>query len=145
MGESSSLELSSQRRTTTRLCAPSLFCRPAGGDDSNRGGWRHRGGGGARGAKTAEQKVRIDLSVDGVLIETRPAMTDKVGRFVVQFLSRDRPSVAARLVGLDAEITESSVLDLAFQRQIIYASVLAPADSNVVHYQYPRSDPGIPK
>lgn len=99
---------------------------------------------------TADQKVRVDLSIGQQLVMVTPATTDRRGRFTAGFKLRrdDNPSVvnAVTLGGLHpAEIlgtlaSRTTILD--FQAHIVNATVLAQADSNVVYYKYTETDTG---
>jgi len=91
---------------------------------------------------TADQQLRIDLSVEGKLFESRKATTDNGGKFVAQFLGQyGGRSVELPTSKSKPHSVENSVWNLAFQGHIINASVLAPADSNVVHYRYTPLNP----
>jgi hypothetical protein len=69
-----------------------------------------------------------------------PTVTDKRGAFVATFKIRGNddghgPSVRTSLVDSPLEISQiSNTFLLAFQAHIVNASVLAQADSSVIHY-----------
>ena len=85
---------------------------------------------------TDAQAVRVDTSWEDGLVDTQSVMTDKAGAFTATFgFSRDGGNSLA------------TTINLTFQAHIIYATVLAPSDSKVVHYiaTVGPTDPGPPK
>lgn len=99
-----------------------------------------------------KQNVRVSVKVRGELFQVKHAGTDRAGRFSVVFGLRSRGDVSrvsTRVVGdfaASAAAAVDTAVELAFQGRIVNAEVLAPAESNVIYYQYkvvaPEPDPG---
>lgn len=100
-----------------------------------------------------KQNVRVSVKVRGELFQVKHAETDRARRFWVVFGLRSRGDVSrvsTRVVGdfvaSASAAAVDTVVELAFQARIVNAEVLAPAESNVVYYQYKvdvqEPDPG---
>lgn len=96
-----------------------------------------------------KQNVRVSVKVRGELFQVKHAETDKAGMFSAVFGLRSRGGVSRvssrEVVDFPATAVDTAV-ELAFQARIVNAEVLAPAESNVVYYQYkvvaPEPNPG---
>ncbi|EPE26335.1 E set [Glarea lozoyensis ATCC 20868] len=100
---------------------------------------------------TAEQKVRVDLSLEQEIILTASPLTDKNGRFKATFLLRsnddESPSIsrAANDLLFSSATPRQQIFNLVFQGHIVNASTLAPSDSNIVHFEHKVSIPDTPE
>ncbi|KAK0749691.1 hypothetical protein B0T18DRAFT_407344 [Schizothecium vesticola] len=89
-----------------------------------------------------KQNVRVSVKVRGELFQVKHAETDRTGMFSVVFGLRSRGDVSRvsrREVGdfvASSAAAVDTAVELAFQARIVNAEVLAPAESNVVYYQY---------
>lgn len=91
---------------------------------------------------TNAQAVRVDMIWEFGQVDTQSVMTDKDGSFTATFslFKRGGTSIAATS-------TAGCTVNLAFQAHIINAAVLAPNDSNIVHYiaRLGPDDPEVPR
>ncbi len=78
---------------------------------------------------TADQAVRVDMTWQDELVLSRSVKTNGRGRFEVTFYIPGRRSVF-----VPPSVVNAREVILDFQAHIINATVLAPSDSNIVHY-----------
>ncbi|GAB1317813.1 hypothetical protein MFIFM68171_08023 [Madurella fahalii] len=98
----------------------------------------------------AKQRVRVDLRVREELYRIQAVETGRAGRFSATFALRSRddvPRISEKTIAQLSVVAVDATIKLGFQAHIVDATELAPADSNVVYYEYTvkAPDPEVPK
>ena len=91
---------------------------------------------------TAAQAVRVDMIWEDGDVDAQSVMTNRSGTFTATFTTyRDAGPLFAVTAAVRTTVT------LVFQAHIVNATVLAPSDSNIVHYvtEVGPDDPDVPK